>query len=58
MASFNYFLLCSTSGCEEGKKFRINLDNYDKNRKCLLPDKEKREFAFLCKNCVKLCKEY
>ena len=51
MASFNYFLLCSTSGCKEGKKFRINLDNYDTNRKCLLTDKEKREFAFLCKNC-------
>ena len=54
MASFNYFLLCSTSGCKEGKKIRISLHNYDKNGNCLLTDKEKREFAFLCKDCCKI----
>ena len=48
---FNYFLLCSTSKYKEGKKIKISLDSHDDNRNCLLKDKEKREFVFLCKNC-------
>ena len=50
----NYFLVCTTSGCKEGKKFKISLDSYDVNGNCLLKEKEKREFAFLCKNCSEI----
>ena len=51
--SFSYFI-CSTNGCKEGKNFKISLDNYDNNENCLLKEKGKREFAFLCKNCCKI----
>ena len=52
--SFSYFLICSTNGCKEGKKIKISLDNYDNNGNCLLKEKEKREFAFLCGNCCEI----
>ena len=51
MATFNYHLICSSSGCQEGKKFKIPLDKCNDDSNCLLAVKEKKEFSFLFKNC-------
>ena len=51
MVIFNYHLICSSRGCQEGKKFKVPLDKYNDDGNCLLTVKEKKEFLFLCKNC-------
>ena len=51
MVIFNYHLICSSRGCQEGKNFKVPLDKYNDDGNCLLTVKEKKEFLFLCKNC-------
>ena len=48
MASFNYYLLCSSHERQEGKGL---LDKYNDDGSCPLTGKEKKEFSFLCVKC-------
>ena len=51
MASFNYYLLCSSHECQEGKNFKVSLHKYSDDGDSLLTMKEKKEFSFLCIKC-------
>ena len=51
MASFNYRLLCCSHGCQEGKKIKILLDEYNDGGNCLFTATEKKEFSLLCEKC-------
>ena len=48
MVSFNYYLLCSSHGCQEEQKSKFLLDEYNDDGNCLLTATEKKEFWFLC----------
>lgn len=54
MTTFNYHLIFSSRGCQEGKKFKVPLDKYDDDGKCFLTVKEEKEFSFLPKNCCSI----
>ena len=51
MANFNYYLLCSSHECQEGKNFKVSLHKYSNDGDSLLTVKEKKEFLFLCIKC-------
>ena len=46
MSSFNYHLLYSSCGCQEGKKIKILLDEYND-----FDSYRKKETPFLCIKC-------
>ena len=52
MASFSYGLLCCSHRCQEGKKIKILLDEYNDGGNCLLTATEKKEFSLLCEKCI------
>ena len=54
MVIFNYHLICSSRGCQEGKNFKVPLDKYNDDGNCLLTVKEKKEFCFCVKTVVSL----
>ena len=48
MDAFNYYLTCLSPSSQEGKNFKIALNKYTDDGPCLLTEKEKKEFSFIC----------
>ena len=51
MDAFNYYLTCLSPSSQEGKNFKIALNKYTDDGPCLLTEKEKKEFSFICIKC-------
>ena len=51
MDAFNYYLTCRSPSCQEVKNFKVALNKYTDDGSCLLTEKEKKEFLFICIKC-------